>query len=102
MTLLSDLERAVEEEPNDYAESLATHVNATILEDEIVDSGRWALYHEVIFERAVEGDEENGEYVKGTYSEGATEMQDDTDKEWGFIKVKPVLVTTTKYEVVYE
>jgi hypothetical protein len=47
------------------------------LEDNIVDTSRWSIHHEIIFEH-------EGKYYKTYYSEGATEMQD--ERPWEYDK----------------
>ena len=38
------------------------------IEDNIIDTSRWSIIHEIIFENG-------GKFYRTTYSEGATEMQ---------------------------
>lgn len=45
------------------------------LEDKIVGTSRWSLIHEVVFEK-------EGKFYKTTYSEGATEMQEEGPFEY--------------------
>lgn len=46
------------------------------IEDKIIDSGRWSINHEIIFEN-------NGKYWKTWYSVGATEEQD--ERPWDYV-----------------
>lgn len=98
-TLIQLLRNAVAEEPDIYPSHLAVKAGAIILQNEIVDTSRWAIINEVVFEKDF-GDVV--EYVRGTYSEGATEMQDDIEKDWEFQPVRPVIVETTVYERIFE
>lgn len=98
-TLLQALRDAVAEEPDTYPSHLAAVTGSTILQEKVIDTTRWSYINEVVFERLV--DQDNSEYVVGTYADGATEMQD-TDTDWEFAEVKPVSVVTTVYETVYE
>ena len=43
--------------------------------DRIVDTTRWSVVHEIVFE-------DNGKFYQTTYSEGATEMQDERPWEY--------------------
>ena len=43
--------------------------------DKIIDTTRWSIVHEIIFE-------DNGKFYQTTYSEGATEMQDERPWEY--------------------
>lgn len=45
------------------------------LEDKIVDTSRWSIHHSIIFE-------DQGKFYKTYYSEGATEMQDESPWEY--------------------
>ena len=43
--------------------------------DNIIDTGRWSIYHEIVFA-------DKGKFYKATYSEGATECQDESPWEY--------------------
>lgn len=43
--------------------------------DNIVDTTRWSIIHEIVFE-------DNGKFYSATYSEGATECQDERPWEY--------------------
>ena len=43
--------------------------------DRIVDTTRWSIVHEIVFE-------DNGKFYMTTYSEGATEIQDERPWEY--------------------
>lgn len=43
--------------------------------DRIIDTTRWSIVHEIVFE-------DNGKFYQTTYSEGATEMQDERPWEY--------------------
>lgn len=43
--------------------------------DEIVDTGRWSIYHRIVFS-------DNGKFYETSYSEGATECQDERPWEY--------------------
>ena len=43
--------------------------------DKIIDTTRWSIVHEIVFE-------DNGNFYQTTYSEGATEMQDERPWEY--------------------
>jgi hypothetical protein len=45
------------------------------LEDNIVDTSRWSIYHKIIFEH-------EDKYYQTYYSEGATECQDESPWEY--------------------
>lgn len=45
------------------------------IEDNIVDTGRWSIYHKIIFE-------DNGKFYRTHYSVGATECQDERPWEY--------------------
>lgn len=48
--------------------------DAKFLEDNIVDTSRWSIHHEVVFEH-------EGKFYRSSYSVGATEYQDETPWE---------------------
>ena len=43
--------------------------------DKIIDTTRWSIRHEIVFE-------DNGKFYQTTYSEGATECQDERPWEY--------------------
>jgi hypothetical protein len=43
--------------------------------DEITDTSRWSIHHKIVFEH-------EGKYYRTFYSEGATEMQDESPWEY--------------------
>lgn len=43
--------------------------------DKIIDTTRWSIVHEIVFE-------DKGKFYQTTYSEGATEMQDERPWEY--------------------
>ena len=43
--------------------------------DRIINTTRWSIVHEIVFE-------DNGKFYQTTYSEGATEMQDERPWEY--------------------
>ena len=43
--------------------------------DNIIDTGRWSIYHEIVFS-------DKGRFYMTTYSEGATECQDESPWEY--------------------
>ncbi|KAF6565357.1 hypothetical protein G9G63_09365 [Paenibacillus sp. EKM202P] len=47
----------------------------TALVDEITDTSRWSIHHNIIFEH-------QGKFYQTHYSEGATEMQDESPWEY--------------------
>ncbi|MGV6935908.1 hypothetical protein ACWA2B_10375 [Paenibacillus sp. CMM36] len=47
----------------------------TALVDEIIDTSRWSIHHSIIFEH-------QGKFYQTHYSEGATEMQDESPWEY--------------------
>ena len=46
-----------------------------LIEDNIIDTTRWSIIHEIVFE-------DHGKFYMTTYSEGATEMQ--WEKPWEY------------------
>jgi len=46
-----------------------------VITDKIVDTSRWSIIHEIVFE-------DNGKFYQTTYSEGATECQDERPWEY--------------------
>ncbi|MNH75641.1 hypothetical protein D3C73_278910 [compost metagenome] len=43
--------------------------------DEITDTSRWSIHHKIVFEH-------DGKFYQAHYSEGATEMQDESPWEY--------------------
>ena len=67
-----------------------------IVKDEISNNGRWSIYHDIIIKR-----KSDGKFFSDSYSEGATEMQDESPYEYdtpNFTEVFPV----EKKVIVYE
>lgn len=46
-----------------------------VIMDDIIDTTRWSIIHEIVFE-------DNGKFYRTTYSEGATECQDERPWEY--------------------
>lgn len=46
-----------------------------LIEDDIIDTTRWSIVHEIVFE-------DNGKFYMTTYSEGATEYQNERPWEY--------------------
>ena len=46
-----------------------------VIVDKIIDTSRWSIIHEIVFE-------DNGKFYQTTYSEGATECQDERPWEY--------------------
>ena len=68
-----------------------------LIKDEITDTSRWSVHHTMIFKH-------NGKYYLAGYSEGATEIQDESPFEYEpdmieCPEVEPVEVTVTEYRV---
>lgn len=83
---------------------LTEDVDCVLLDDEIVDTSRWAVIHEAVYLRKTIAGREpltfSDEYVRVTYKEPATEYQDWGDEgEPDIVEVVPVEVTITKFEV---
>lgn len=49
--------------------------NCKLIEDDIIDTTRWSIVHEIVFE-------DKGKFYMTTYSEGATEYQDERPWEY--------------------
>jgi len=49
--------------------------NAELISDEIIDTTRWSIIHRIIFKK-------DNKYYSTTYSEGATEYQDEAPWEY--------------------
>ena len=83
---------------------LPEEVDCVLLEDEIVDTGRWSVIHEAVYLRkSIVGRNPltfSDEYVRVTYREPATEYQDWGDEgEPDIEEVEPVEITITKFRV---
>lgn len=65
-----------------------------IVSDDVTGNGRWSIYHSVIFQV-------KGKFLRGNYSVGATEKQDESPWEYSdnveFEEVEPYEKTVTAY-----
>ena len=89
---------------NRWPGDLPYEVDCVPVGDEIVDTGRWSNIHEAVFLRKTIAGRDpltfSDEYVRVTYNEPATELQDwDGFGEPDVDEVVPVEVTITKFEV---
>ena len=75
-----------------------------VVQNEIVEHTRWSVVHECIIKH-----KPSGKYYDASYSEGATEMQDESPFEYDDVdengcleldEVEPYEVTVTKYKAV--
>jgi hypothetical protein len=71
-----------------------------LIEDNISDTGRWSVHHEMVFR-----DTEDGRFYRTHYSVGATEQQDEYPFEYdgdeiSCVEVEPVEVKVISYEKV--
>lgn len=78
-----------------YAELSDGQEIAEIIYDKVTDTSRWSVHHECVFKL-------NGKFYRTHYSEGATEMQDESpyeyDGDWVEVdEVVPKEVTIIKY-----
>lgn len=67
-----------------------------VIQDDIIDHTRWSVIHEIVIQRV-----SDGKYFKDSYSEGATEMQDESPYEYDdpeFKEVFPIEKTIIIYE----
>lgn len=67
-----------------------------VIKNEIVNHTRWSVIHEIVIQRV-----SDGKYFKDSYSEGATEMQDESPYEYDdpeFKEVFPIEKTIIIYE----
>lgn len=68
-----------------------------VVEDEIIDQGRWSTYHSVVVKS-------NGKFYETTYSTGSTESQDETPFEYDdfvvFTEVEPYEKKIIAYRLV--
>ena len=70
--------------------------NYSVIKNEIVDTSRWSIHHELVIQN-----KENLKFFKGYYSVGATESQDESPWEYTepeFNEVEPVETTTIVYK----
>lgn len=79
--------------------------NVTLVEDEIVDTTRWAIIHEAVYVRKLVGEINPDltyltEYVQVTYAEPATEYQewDDLADPNAVVEVEPYEETVIKFK----
>lgn len=78
----------------DILESGSAH-GYEVIRNELIDSSRWNVYYELVIKQL-----SDGKYFKTTYSEGATEIQDERPFEYGeakFTEVFPIKVVVTQY-----
>lgn len=61
---------AVKKFSKDYLKDELDLPYSNTIVDKIIDTTRWSIVHEIVFE-------DNGKFYQTTYSEGATEMQDE-------------------------
>ena len=66
---------AVKKFSKDYLKDELDLPYSNTIVDRIIDTTRWSIVHEIIFE-------DNGKFYQTTYSEGATEMQDERPWEY--------------------
>jgi|WetSurMetagenome_2_1015567.scaffolds.fasta_scaffold38830_5 hypothetical protein len=69
-----------------------------VILDDVVETTRWTIIYDFIFQNL-----ETGKYYQGWYQVGATEMQDERPWEYTtpkFDEVEPYEVTVTKYRKV--
>jgi len=67
-----------------------------IIKDEITDTGRWSVYHDIVIQR-----KSDGKFFADSYSVGATESQDESPYEYSkpeFKEVFPVERIIITYE----
>lgn len=83
--------------PKEEMQEILWGCQGKILRDEITSSGRWSIYHELIFQR-----NDEGPIYRTDYSVGATEYQDERpwqdEKEVTCIEVKTVEKVIVDYE----
>ena len=60
----------------DYLFDVLYGEKGKVLYDKITDRSRWSIHHEMVFKT------ENGRMYRAFYSEGATEMQDESPWEY--------------------
>ena len=56
-------------------EELGLPYDCKLIEDKVIDNTRWSVVHEIVFK-------DKGKFYQTTYSEGATEYQD--EKPWEY------------------
>lgn len=66
---------AVKKFSKDYLKDELDLPYGNTIVDRIIDTTRWSIVHEIVFE-------DNGKFYQTTYSEGATEMQDERPWEY--------------------
>ena len=66
---------AVKKFSKDYLKDELDLPYGNTIVDKIIDTTRWSIVHEIVFE-------DNGKFYQTTYSEGATEMQDERPWEY--------------------
>lgn len=66
---------AVKKFSKDYLKDELDLPYSNTIVDKIIDTTRWSIVHEIVFE-------DNGKFYQTTYSEGATEMQDERPWEY--------------------
>lgn len=67
-----------------------------VIQDDIIDHTRWSVIHNIVIQRL-----SDGKYFKDSYSDGATEMQDETPYDYDdphFEEVFPVEQVTIIYQ----
>ena len=69
------------------------HEDFEIIETKLVGNGRWSIDYEIIVQR------KDGKFFKSSYSEGATESQDERAYEWGDALFDEVFKTEKKVTV---
>lgn len=102
MSLKSDLEEWFKKVG--HYEDPWGNVDCVLAEDEITDTTRWAIVHEAIYNRKTIANREpltfSDEFVRVTYSEPATELQDwDELDEVECVEVEPVEIKKIVYRV---
>lgn len=86
MSLLEEINGMLEQDSLDFLYLKSYNV----LEDEIIDEGRWDLRHRAVITNGAE-------HVAVEYSVGATEYQDDTEINGEAYEVYPKQVVVLKY-----
>lgn len=72
--------------------------NLLKVSDEITDTSRWSVHHDLIFQEKA-----TGKFYKAEYSKGATEQQDESPFDYegltfSCVEVRPVEKTVITYE----
>lgn len=91
-SLLEDIQEVIDNDP-EGREFLWSNGLGEQVDNNIIDQHRWFYIKRVVFQR-------NDEFVAVEYCEGATELQDDTPSEAEAYAVRPVEVTTIRYDKV--